>query len=77
MPQPFSEITRVKSAVLARDGFRCVHCGVANDRHKAAFGIRLGVWLKVPGSAFTVAGCESVCRACAARRRRGPRKLKT
>ena len=75
--QPKSEIQRVKDAVRERDGFRCVGCGVTNDQHKAVFGRQLDVCRIDPESAYTVAGCETTCRACSIRRskRQGRKKL--
>ena len=73
--QSFSEVRRVKDAVRKRDGFRCVRCGITNERNKEVYGRQLDVRRRRPGSAYTVDGCETLCRACNVRtsQRKGSR----
>jgi 5-methylcytosine-specific restriction endonuclease McrA len=54
----------VKAVVRYRDGYRCTRCGMTNEDHIRDHGRSLDVHRIVPGSAYTLEGCETVCRAC-------------
>lgn len=54
----------IKPNVRARDGFRCTKCGKTNEEHLAQTGRQLEVHRVVPGSAYTVDGCVTLCRRC-------------
>ena len=72
MPRPASadgrqaaaEMKAVKAAVRERDGNACVGCGMTAEQHRARYGKRLLVHRKVPGSLYTLAGCETRCVEC-------------
>lgn len=57
-------VQKIKDAVRARDGYRCVHCGMSQDEHLRRYGCRLHVHRKRPGSKYTQAGSETVCFSC-------------
>jgi hypothetical protein len=54
----------VKTAVRERDGFRCTKCGVPNETYRRLCGRQLEVHRKVPGSAYTLDGCVTLCQPC-------------
>lgn len=58
----------VKDAVRQRDGYRCVDCGKARE------GRALDVHRLVPGSAYTLEGCVTVCRGCHRKRHSKPKR---
>lgn len=60
---------QIKDAVRERDGQRCVDCGMTADEHISLYGKTLDVHRKVPGSEYSVDGCETVCKRC-----HGPRE---
>ena len=62
--QPVCEIRQVRAAVLERDDYRCVRCGVTNEQYKAIYDRQLELRRRKPGSEYTLGGCEIVCRAC-------------
>lgn len=64
MLQKNTEIWEVKGAVRYRDKNRCVGCGMTNEKHVEKTGRRLEVHRKVPGSEYTVDGCELLCAKC-------------
>jgi DNA-binding XRE family transcriptional regulator len=53
-----------KSTVRHRDGMRCTECGITNEAHVALHGRSLEVHRVSPGSAYTLDGCVTLCRAC-------------
>jgi hypothetical protein len=55
---------KVKEAVRARDGYRCRECGMTNAEHQRHFGRSLEVHRFIPGAAYTVEGCGTLCRWC-------------
>lgn len=57
-------IQAVKRAVRQRDGQRCVECGMTDQQHRDKYGRSLDVHRKVPGSVYTIAGCETLCKRC-------------
>ncbi len=66
--------TDIKALVRARDGFRCVQCGMTNDRHRERYGRQLDVHRTEPGSPYSADGCVTLCKGCHAgqpKRRRG------
>ena len=54
----------VKEAVRKRDGYSCVECGMTESEHIERFGKKLDVHRLVPNSAYSIDGCETLCRAC-------------
>jgi 5-methylcytosine-specific restriction endonuclease McrA len=59
------EIFLLKAAVRKRDRMRCTECGMSNRRHKTRYGGKsLHVHRLTPGSAYTLAGCVTLCIAC-------------
>ena len=66
-PGPNAEIVAVKAAVRARDGYRCVHCGLTSDEHYARYRRRLEVHRLFPRSVYSVDGCITVCKPCHAK----------
>jgi hypothetical protein len=67
-------VVRLKAAVRARDGFRCVKCGMTNHEHLEATERQLEVHRVIPGSVYSLDGCVTLCRACHGpqpRRKRG------
>ena len=70
-----SEILAVKAAVRARDGKRCVHCGMTDEKHIARYGRTLDVHRVVPGSEYSLAPgvCKTLCRPCHALMPKRPR----
>jgi 5-methylcytosine-specific restriction endonuclease McrA len=76
MARPKGEptVAQVKAAVRARDGFRCVKCGMTNHEHLEATEQQLEVHRVVPGSVYSLDGCVTLCKRCHGpepRRRRG------
>lgn len=57
-------INEIKSAVRARDGFRCTQCGMSNEEHLQKTGRSLEVHRLTPGSPYTMEGCKTLCRRC-------------
>lgn len=57
-------VAKLKAAARRRDGFCCVKCGMTNDAHRERYGKQLDVHRVVPGSAYTLDGCVTRCRAC-------------
>lgn len=62
--QSAAVIREVKIAVRARDGFRCVKCGMSESDHLDIYGQIHDVHRKTPGSPYTVADCVTLCRSC-------------
>ena len=56
-------VVDIKAKVRERDG-KCVDCGITSDEHRRFCGEELSVHRLIPGSAYSVGGCETVCRAC-------------
>lgn len=62
-----SKADGVKELVRLRDGYKCVHCGMTNEQHSNYYGRNLDVHRRERGSAYTLDGCETVCRQCHAK----------
>jgi hypothetical protein len=54
----------VKALVRLRDGNKCVYCGLTDVEHRQRYGKDLHVHRIVPGSVYTLEGCETVCQPC-------------
>lgn len=63
----------VKEIVRARDGFKCIDCGMTQGEHISAEGRVLDVHRLSPGSPYYSDGCVTVCRECHGKRHRGKR----
>ncbi len=64
---------QVKTAVRERDGNRCTKCGMTVAEHKERYGKTVEVHRVVPGSAYAVDGCVTLCRHCHGPEPRRPR----
>jgi hypothetical protein len=62
----------IKAAVRARDGFRCVDCGMTAAEHRDRYRRRLEVHRLIPGSAYSVKGTVTLCHRCHRGRHRKP-----
>lgn len=60
--------SNVKKAVRARDGYRCVDCGIPQDEYIEAAGRGLEVHRLKRGTPYTIEGCVTLCRKCHMRR---------
>jgi DNA-binding transcriptional regulator YiaG len=59
------DLADIKAAVRARDGYRCVRCGKTEERYVFRGRRRqLSVHRKVPGSEYSLEGCETLCASC-------------
>ena len=64
MPQPSSEIARVKRTVRERDGMRCTKCGLSDAEHRKRHRRTLDVHRLAPGGLYAVGDCVTLCKAC-------------
>lgn len=60
-PIPLSKI-ELKALIRHRDGYRCTECGMLAEEHLAKYNRTLDVHRLVPGSAYTLNGCVTLCR---------------
>lgn len=60
---------KVKDAVRARDGYRCVECGMTQRQHLAERGRQLEVHRLVPGAPYSVEGTVTLCKPCHAKKK--------
>jgi hypothetical protein len=62
----FTEIIRIKVAVRARDGNRCLECQMTEAEHQQRWGRALEVHRVVPGSLYSVEPgvCRTLCKNC-------------
>ena len=58
------EVLLIKAAVRKRDDYRCKDCGISNNEYMEKTGRLLEVHRIVPGSLYTVEGCETLCQQC-------------
>jgi hypothetical protein len=60
------DVLQIKAAVRARDGFKCLECGMTQADHLATYGQDLDVHRVVPGSAYSTdpGVCQTLCRRC-------------
>ncbi len=63
--------SEVRAELRACGGDKCSACGMTNDAHLARYGSGLQTHRKVPGSAYTVEGCELLCRPCHGKKPKG------
>jgi hypothetical protein len=54
----------VKKRVRARDGHRCVKCGMTAEQHRAMYGRTLEVHRTTPGSIYLPELCVTLCCGC-------------
>lgn len=54
----------IKNRVRARDGHKCVKCGMTRAESLDRYGCNLDVHRVDPGSAYTIDGCITLCREC-------------
>lgn len=57
-------ICKLKDDVRARDGYRCTKCGMTADEHRRRYGKTLDTHRIVPGSPYTMEGCQTLCKPC-------------
>ncbi len=57
-------VVKVKAAVRARDGYKCTDCGMTDRDHRAKYRRGLEVHRKVPGCAYSLEACVTVCKPC-------------
>lgn len=62
----------IREQVRERDGRRCVDCGMTSEQSVEVYGKELDVHRLVRGSAYTLAGCVTVCRSCHSKRHQKP-----
>lgn len=54
----------MKELVRERDGYACTKCGMTDVQHRIKYKQTIQVHRLVPGSAYAVGGCITVCQAC-------------
>ena len=66
MPQSSTARERIKKAVRARDGMRCVRCDMPDAEHREAVGTGLEVHRTSPGSDYSLdpGACVTPCKSC-------------
>jgi 5-methylcytosine-specific restriction endonuclease McrA len=64
----------VKAVVRHRDGYRCTECGLTALEHIERYGRTLDVHRIVPGSAYTISGCQTLCVDCHLTKPRSPNR---
>jgi hypothetical protein len=60
----------VKEAVRKRDGYKCPNCGCTQEDHLLLMEQQLQVHRVIPGSAYTMKGCLTLCQHCHAKAHR-------
>jgi hypothetical protein len=61
---PDQTLAEIKACVRYRDGFRCRLCGISAKEHCRQTGKNLQVHRILPGSAYCVDGCLTLCQDC-------------
>lgn len=61
----------IKKTVRRRDGC-CVRCGMTDRKHRTLYRSGLQVHRIIPGEAYTVVGCETLCIGCHGKKPRTP-----
>jgi hypothetical protein len=54
----------IKQSIRARDGFRCISCGMANEEHVRRHHRALEVHRLSPDGVYDIDECVTVCTSC-------------
>jgi hypothetical protein len=59
-----SQELKIKDAVRERDKYRCRACCMSDKAHRKQYGRGLEVHRVLPGSAYSLEGCITLCASC-------------